>query len=268
VADFLNLDPYLARIEHSGNVAATLPVLRDLHLAHATHIPFENIDVLLGRSISLDIPSLETKLVTNHRGGYCFEQNTLFAAVLEQIGFSVTRLGARVRLGSSRIAPRTHMLLLVQIENKSFLADVGFGGGGFIEPIVLEANQTFEQYDWLHRLRKEKETEDWVLQTQQEGEWIDQYAFSLEPHYPADYEVANYYTSTFPTSHFRQILIAQAMTREDRYALHNSKLIEARGSASQSARTLAPKEIPLVLAEKFGLRLPPGTHIPIQVEIV
>jgi N-hydroxyarylamine O-acetyltransferase len=261
MANSLNLDEYLARVEYQGPLTPTIALLRDLHLAHATHIPFENIDVLLGKPIALDLPSLTAKLVTNRRGGYCFEQNTLFAAVLEQIGFTVTCLGARVRLGSTRVAPRTHMLLRVEAEDTPFLADVGFGGGGFLDAIPLAVNAHIEQFGWSHRL--EREGELWVLKTKIEGVWIDQYSFTLEPQYPSDYEVANYYTSTHPTSIFRQILVAQAQSTRSRISLHNSTLIEATSSGSQISRKLGEHEILSVLADRFGLHLPTGTHVPI-----
>lgn len=261
MANSLNLDEYLARIDYQGPLTPNLALLRNLHVAHATHIPFENVDVLLGKPIPLDLSSLETKLVSDRRGGYCFEQNTLFAAALEQIGYFVTRLGARVRLGSQRVAPRTHMLLLVEAEGKPVLADVGFGGGGFLDPIALAVDTQIEQYGWSHRL--EREGDLWVLKTKIEGVWIDQYSFTPEPQYPSDYEVANYYTSTHPTSHFRQILVAQAQSTRGRISLHNSTLIEAASSDSQTSRKLNEHEILSVLADKFGLHLPPGTHVPI-----
>jgi N-hydroxyarylamine O-acetyltransferase len=257
----LKLEKYFDRIGYAGDRAPTLPVLKALHVAHATHIPFENIDVLLNRPISLDLGHLFRKLVTSRRGGYCFEQNSLFAAVLEEIGFSVTRLAARVRLGSTRIAPRTHMLLKVDIDRIPYLADVGFGGACFLEPIALEAGRAVELFGWQHRL--EKQGESWVLQSLVEGSWMDQYAFTLEEAHPADYEVANYYVSTFPESHFRHILVAQAQRTDVRYALHNAKLIESRGSSAQESRTVDESEIPGLLTHLFGIRLPVGTRIPI-----
>src|SRR4051812_30887282 len=109
----MELKEYAARIGYSGEFAPTVEVLRALHFAHATHIPFENLDALLRVPIRLDIESLWAKLVTGGRGGYCFEQNGLFAAVLEKAGFRVLRLGARVRFGAVGIRPRTHMTMLV-----------------------------------------------------------------------------------------------------------------------------------------------------------
>src|SRR6266446_572930 len=107
----IDLDAYLGRIHHAGRLARTKDALDALHLAHATHIPFENLDILLGKPIRLDLASLQAKMIHGRRGGYCFEQNTLLAAVLEQSGFRVTKLAARVRFGAPRHLPRTHVLL-------------------------------------------------------------------------------------------------------------------------------------------------------------
>ncbi len=132
----IDLKAYLERLEYRGELAPTLETLKRLHFAHATHIPFENLEILLGRPIKLDRESLWTKMVTGRRGGYCFEQNALFATVLEELGFRVTRLAARVRLGVKEIRPRSHMLLAVEIEGNRWLADVGFGGEGLLHPLA------------------------------------------------------------------------------------------------------------------------------------
>ncbi len=256
----LNLDKYFERICYAGDRAPTISVLNALHVAHATHIPFENVDVLLNRPISLHLCDLFDKLVTRGRGGYCFEQNSLFAAILEQIGFSVTRLAARVLLGSSRIAPQTHMLLGVDIDGHTYLADVGFGCDCFLQPLFLEEGGEVDIFGWQHRLKRQGES--WVLQTRVAGSWMDQYAFTLEEHYPVDYEVANYYVATFPQSFFRQNLVAQALRTDVRFTLHNSRLIESRSSSHQTSRTLDAGEIAGVLSQLFGIDLPPGTPIP------
>src|SRR5678815_5641474 len=107
----MQLDAYLQRIGYAGDLRSSARVLEALHLAHATHIPFENLDILRGLPIRLDLDSLQRKLVDGRRGGYCYEHNLLFAAVLEEIGFSVTRLAARVRYRTTSVLPRTHMLL-------------------------------------------------------------------------------------------------------------------------------------------------------------
>src|SRR4051812_46933180 len=102
----LDLEAYAARLDYHGDFSASVETLRALHFAHATHIPFENLDILLGRPIRLDLDSLIAKLIDGRRGGYCFEHNALFAAVLEAAGFRVRRLAARVRAGASGVRPR------------------------------------------------------------------------------------------------------------------------------------------------------------------
>src|SRR5262245_62565608 len=119
---FIDLAAYFERIAYAGDRSPSRATLDALHLAHATHIPFEDLDILLGRPIRLDLASLQAKLVAGRRGGYCFEQNALFAAVLEQLGFAVTRLAARVRFRTDRVLGRTHMALRVDVGGVPLLA--------------------------------------------------------------------------------------------------------------------------------------------------
>jgi N-hydroxyarylamine O-acetyltransferase len=146
--DALDLPAYLDRIgvSRADSRAPTLDTLRALHLGHSTTIPFENLDVLLGRPIRLDLASLQAKLVEARRGGYCFEHNVLFAAVLEALGFPVTRLAARVYMGPpSPARPRTHMLLRVEVGAEPWLADVGFGRDGLLEPVPFDPGPAVSQ---------------------------------------------------------------------------------------------------------------------------
>lgn len=126
----LDQQAYLTRIGYEGSVNPSVETLRLLHRAHVLTVPFENLDIHLGRSISLDPSALFRKIVLSRRGGYCFELNGLFALLLEQLGFSVTRLAARVLYGGEGVRPRSHQLLLVQIGESRWIADVGFGGNG------------------------------------------------------------------------------------------------------------------------------------------
>jgi N-hydroxyarylamine O-acetyltransferase len=260
VASRFSLEAYLARIELGGPLSASHESLERLHLAHVTHIPFENLDIILGRPIRLDIDSLQAKLVNGRRGGYCFEQNELLATALETIGFNVTRLAARVRLGSTRISPRTHMLLTVNLDGARWIADVGFGEQTPLQPIRLEAGTISEQYAWSYRL--ENAGDLWVLQTLSQGQWMDLYAFTLEQHYPADYEVANHYTSTYPDSHFVRTLTAQRTTPEARYVLRGRELLVDRGDGAVGRTIDDDDELLRVLAESFGLDFPVGTRFP------
>jgi len=254
----VDLKAYAARIEYDGDFTPTLATLRDVHLAHATHIPFENLDILLGRPIRLDLESVTAKLIDARRGGYCFEQNALFASVLETIGFRVTRLAARVRMGATEVRPRSHMLLAVDVEGGRWLADVGFGGDGLVLPVRLQADEVQRHFGWQYRVIGEGAS--YVLQTWRLEDWFDLYSFTLEEQYPADYEVSNYYTSTFPASPFVTRLIAQRPGKDVRLTLVNRQLTEQRPDEVSEATLADDDAILETLAERFGLQFPAGTR--------
>lgn len=257
MSTLLDLDAYLARIGYAGPTTPTLETLRALHLAHALSIPFENLDLFLGRSIRLDLEHLQEKLVKDRRGGYCFEHNTLFAAVLERLGFTVTTLAARVRFGNTKVLPRTHMLLKVDLEDAAWLADVGFGGEGLLGPVPLVPGAETKQGAWTYRVDREGELR--VLQSWRVEGWFDLYSFTLEPQYPVNYEMANWFVSTYPDSIFLKTMTVQKSTPTGRYALRGYELSVDRGGGDRSTRTIADVDLPPLLAEAFGLDFPPGT---------
>jgi N-hydroxyarylamine O-acetyltransferase len=254
-----DLAAYLDRVGLAAPPAPTAAGLAELHLAHATHIPFENLDVLLGRPIRLDLDSLQRKLVRDRRGGYCFEQNMLLAAALEAVGFRVTKLAARVRFGAARTLPRTHMLLAVEADGHSWLADVGFGGGGPLLPLRLEDEGEQRQFHWGYRLAAEGGLR--VLQSARPQGWQDLYVFTPEPQEAADYEVANYYVSTHPDSPFTRTLAVQSATPEARHMLRNRELTVERAAGAET-RVVAGDELPELLSKVFGLALPPDVTLP------
>jgi N-hydroxyarylamine O-acetyltransferase len=253
-----NLDAYLKRIGYSGPRVPTREVLDGVHLAHATHIPFENLDILLGRGILLDSRSLQAKLVHNRRGGYCFEQNLLLAEALELLGFTVTRLAARVRWGAEKPRPRTHMLLRVDLDGLPFLADVGFGGWGLLRPIPLVPDREDHQFSWPYRLAEEAEV--WVLQALLEGAWTDLYSFTMEPQLLVDYELASYFVSTHPTSPFTRIIIAQRPSPQSRAVLRDRELTVTSPDGTTTRTIADDHELPEVLSSVFGLDFPPETR--------
>jgi N-hydroxyarylamine O-acetyltransferase len=252
----LNLAAYLARTGYTGTIAPTRQALEALHLAHATHIPFENIDILLGRPIALDLASLQAKLVGQRRGGYCFEHNLLLAAVLREFGFGVTQLAARVRHRTTALLPRTHMLLLVEAEGSRWLADVGFGGEGLLLPVPFGSGAEVRHSAWSYRVVKEADGQ-WVLQSLRDGSWSDLYAFTLEPQQAVDYELANHYTSTHPKSRFVQTLTVQLPGPERRLILRNREIVEDRGETVTTRRLAGDEEVHRILNESFGLELAP-----------
>lgn len=247
----IDIAAYLDRIGLVGPIEPTHVSLRALHEAHVGAIPFENVDVRLRRGVALDLASLEAKLVRRRRGGYCFEQNTLFAAVLRTLGFRVTTLEARVRPpGADTPLPRTHMTLRVGVEGRDYLADVGFGGSGPILPVPLDGTASV-QPGGVYAV--EREDDDLLaLRSRWRGAWRDLYAFSLTPAFPVDYEVANHFTSTFPTSPFVTTLTVQ---RSDAAGCHilRGRTYTSRIDDVETVREIEDGELHGLLRDTFRL---------------
>jgi N-hydroxyarylamine O-acetyltransferase len=261
MSETVDLAAYTERIGFAGELRPSAECLRALHLAHATHVPFENIEVLMGRPMPLDIESLWKKLVVDRRGGYCFEQNTLFAAILEQIGFKVRRLAARVGMGAVGIRPRLHMLLRVEADGRQWLCDVGFGGDALLLPIAWLPGETAEQFAWKYRLMEEEP--GYLLQMWRPEGWVGLYSFTMEEQYAVDYEVANYYTSTHPDAFFRKQLMVHVPGPEVRVTLFGRRLMERRPEGVSEVVLADDAAVRETLATRFGLHLPAGTQFPL-----
>lgn len=241
MTDNFDLTAYLARIGYQGPVAPDLATLRAIVAAQPAAIPFENLDPLLGRPPRLDVDSLQAKLVGEHRGGYCFELNTLLAAALDRIGFSVTRLAARVRWMAPPDRPesaRTHMLLAVDLPHEGrYLADAGFGGLLLARPLRFMPDE--EQRAQSSTMRLLQAGAIYTLQVLLPTGWQDCYRFTLEPQLPIDYIVANWYTATLPTSLFVTNLLMQRLT-----ATGHATLFNTRFSERDFDGTLREREVP------------------------
>ncbi|MFC5723606.1 arylamine N-acetyltransferase [Streptomyces gamaensis] len=258
-------DAYCARIRYGGGRRPTAATLRGLQRAHTAAVCFENADIALGRDIPLDIASLERKLVHAGRGGYCFEQNLFFAAVLEQLGFPVTRHLARVRRGGPGTRYRSHVVLLVEADGRTWLCDVGFGDEGPLEPLPFTPGARLTVGDWTWRLDREEAAParagldggaaEWVLRSARPDGWFDVYALRLERQEPADFEVAHYYTAHHPDSFFTGRLVAQRGDEHVRHTL-TDRVLKARYADGRVLRTdLAPDEVVHVLRGTFGITL-------------
>lgn len=258
----MQLDSYFARIGYGGSTAPTLDTLNALIFAHVTTIPFENLDVLLGRGISLDDAAVDAKLLAQGRGGYCFEQNTLFLRVLTQLGFQVTPLSARVRLQRPRdfTPPRTHVFCRVELDGASWVADVGVGG---LSPTSAFRLDTEAEQATPHEPRRVvKEDGRFFHQVKLAGAWADVCEFTGEVMPPIDREVANWFTSAHPQSHFRnRLLAARARPNGARVTLLNRELTlrDHEGRATSSVLD-TPAALLDVLATHFDLRFPVGTN--------
>jgi N-hydroxyarylamine O-acetyltransferase len=253
------LDAYLNRIGVTDPGPVDVTGLRCLQAAHVEAIPFENLDILMGRGVHLDLARLRDKLIAQRRGGYCFEQNTLFVEILREIGFTASPMEARVRAGATAVLPRTHMVIAVEIDRQSWLADVGFGGEGPCEPLAMTGEATAPTAGLAYRVVEEGELR--VMQMRRDGAWADQYAFLPHPVQAIDLEVANWFTSTHPSSPFVRTLTAQRATRDVRYVLRYPAYSEIRASGSRT-REIARVELLPLLRDVFLIELPADTIFP------
>ncbi|MFD3725161.1 arylamine N-acetyltransferase [Streptomyces sp. NPDC058671] len=225
-----------------------------LHRAHVGAVPFENLDVVLGKPVLLDLKSLQGKLVERRRGGYCYEQNSLFAAVLERIGFAVAARGARNRSRGAVLPPVTHALLVVTIEGEEWLADVGFGWQGPLEPVPLHAGARVQQGGWTFAIGAEDEGIH-VLRSLRPQGWTDLYAFAPQTLYPGDFVVMNHYSSSHPQSRFLGQVVAQRPGTEVRRALVRETLSVMRTDGFTGERIVGAAELVATLETEFGIEL-------------
>jgi N-hydroxyarylamine O-acetyltransferase len=253
------LDGYLKRVGLTHAGPPDLDTLRRLHAAHVAAIPFENLDILLGRGVGLELDTLRDKLIARRRGGYCFEQNTLFLAILRELGYEAVAMEARVRAGGTALRPRTHMVLVAEIDAAGWLADVGFGGEGMLEPVPMDGTASMPFAGLTYRVVEEAELR--VLQMGRGAAWEDQYAFALQPVPAVDFEMANWFTSTYPRSPFVRTLTVQRTTRDVRYVLRYPSYTEIRESGSVT-RDISRGELLPLLRDTFLIELPEGTVFP------
>lgn len=247
-----DLDAYLARIGHARPRRTDRNTLASLHERHVTTIAFENLDIQMGLPIRLELAHLQEKIVGHRRGGYCFEQNTIFLHALRALGFDVMACEARVHADSGRVLPRTHMTLVVTVQNQRYLCDVGFGADGPLAPVAWDGAEHTQSL-WTYRLAPRGAT--YALQVRRDGTWHDLYVTTPEQRYPADFEMANWHTSTFPTSPFVTSLTAQRSTTDTRNILRNLTLttIDARGTRT---RDITRGDLLPLLRDVMGIDVP------------
>lgn len=254
-----DLEAYFARVGASGAARADRATLAALHARHTAHIPFENLDIQAGLPVALELEALADKLVHRRRGGYCFEHNTLFLAVLRRLGFDAVPFEARVRLGAAGILPRTHMVLGVRLAGVEFVADVGFGGHGLLAPVPMDGAAHALHGDVLRVVADaspEADATARVLQRRAADAWQDLYSFVPEARHAIDFELANHFTSTHPQSAFVRNLTVQLATPEARHVLRNRTYTVTRGPTSE-VRELGDADLMTLVRERFGLVLPP-----------
>ncbi len=246
-----DLGAYLTRIGLEGS-----PTVAQVHRAHATTIPFENLDPQRGLAPSLGIDDLERKLVGGRRGGYCFEHNLLLTAALRELGCEVDWLLARVRLGAveGQVRPRSHLVLRVRSGGEELLADVGFGMGTLLDPLPLAVGASDEQAGW--RVRLQRDGSELVLQAADGERWLDLYGFLPDPVPLVDIEMSNWWTATYPGSPFvTGLMVATQDERGVRTSLSDWGELALTEQTPRSRTSTAVKrdEVPALLAARFGL---------------
>lgn len=254
----LDLDAYLARVGLTGDLPPTLETLRSVHRAHLAAIPFENLQIVLGRPVLLEVPALVDKMVRRRRGGYCYEQNLLLAAVLDRLGFTVTGLGARVLAGTTGSPrPSTHALLRVDLDEGPWLADVGFGGGGLLEPVLLADGHQEVQDGWGLRLDRVAEIgqDEWLLRSFDGREWRPLYSFATAAMVRQDYAIYSHFLTDHPRSPFRNRLTAQRIGQGVRFMLTNTTLVTATPAGARKEQEVPAEQVGQVLEEVFGVDL-------------
>ncbi len=249
------LSGYLARVGLSKAPEPDEEGLKEIHAAQVFSIPFENLDIHLGRSILLEPDKLVSKLIYRQRGGYCFELNGIFQLALESLGFAVRPLLARVIYGRTDPGAHTHQVLIVKLPGQGWLADAGFGGPGLRMPLPLIPDQVGEQYGERYRLRLDPKYGT-VLQKESNDAFIDLYAFNEnELTLGIDIEMANHFTSTWPASIFRLHRMCALPQPWGRVTLSNMELTIYRDGKSVR-RTLPPgTQYMESIAENFGINL-------------
>ncbi|MDX2271987.1 MAG: arylamine N-acetyltransferase [Cyanobacteriota bacterium] len=247
---------YLERLGYQGSLHPTPETLRRLQNSHLLAVPFENLDIHIGRAISIEPQHLFHKIVLQRRGGFCYELNGLLAELLMALGFQVDRLSAQVNRPDGRLGPAfDHLVLLVHLEHP-WLVDVGFGDS-FRDPLRLVADCPQSSY------RLTCQHNHWrVEQSQPNGDWKSQFVFDLDPHPLSDFAAMCQFHQTSPESLFPKMPLCSIATPTGRVTLSKQKLIMTLDSTNRTEKgsekkvmTLTRSDYATALATYFGVKL-------------
>ena len=249
----LDSTSYLARIGFTGPTNPNLDTLKRLHLAHLHTVPFENLDISLGREIVCNEERFFHKIVNLRRGGFCYELNGAFAGLLRAVGFRVSLLSARVSREDGSTSPDfDHLALRVDLD-EPWLADVGFGDS-FLQPLLLKPD--FEQEQDNGRFRMVAVGSVRIVQRQvQDGSWKSQYQFTLLPRQLSDFASRCRFQQTSPDSHFTRQRICTLPAPDGRITLSDLKLIRTTGQARKERMLKDEAEWRSTLEQYFGVKL-------------
>lgn len=250
VENFIFAD-YCTRIGFSGQAQANVETLAELMRCQLFNVPFENLDVQAGKTISIDPQDIVNKIVYQPRGGYCYEVNSLFAMALESLGIDYQFVAARPMFYPAR-RPKTHMVVIAKVDREDYLCDLGFGSYGIRAPMALSATNIEIQQDFDSFKLTCADGKNYIVQALVDGEWINQFGFDLYPHELLDFIPANYFNSNSPDTIFVQKLLVVKHTPLGRKILLDNKLkiIEQGETCCVDCEA---NEIDAVLNAEFGL---------------
>lgn len=258
---------YLQRLGYTTAPRPTLDTLRQLVRRHTEVFPFETLNTFLHLPVPVDLPSLERKLLHDGRGGYCYELNRLFHALLHYLGFDPRTLAGRVVMGGPEdaITPRTHMALLVTVDGVPYLADVGFGGMVPTAPLRLDTEDVQSTPHEPYRVVRQGDT--YLLRAEVAGEWRAMYRFDLQPQEGIDLELGNWYVATHPESSFHGRLTAARTGTGLRKTLQGNRFTVHRLGARSEHRSLRRVEDAIaVLRDEFDIRVPAIPELNLALE--
>lgn len=243
----MDIDAYLARIGYTGPTSPSPATLTALHLAHLLKVPFENLDIGR-RPIVLDEAAFFAKIVQRRRGGFCYELNGLFAALLREMGFQVTLVSARVATSTGGFGPEfDHIAIIVDLDER-WLVDVGFGDS-FLEPLRLDSRDPSSQRKLEYRI--DGSDGEWTV-LRRDTRWEPQYRFTAEPRALADFTAMCDYHQTSPSSPFTKRATCSIATERGRLTIAGDKLIISR-DGQREERQLDEAKKTALLQQRFGV---------------
>lgn len=248
---------WVDRIGYTGSLEPSLDTLHKLIFAHSHVIAYESLDIMLGRTPRLDIGSLQRKMVSGGRGGYCLELNMLFREGLRSLGYDVTSLQGRVVRGLAIDAPRPaiHMLLQVNLADGPYLADVGFGNLAPTSALLLR--EGVEQETPHEPMRFIDVGGELTLQARLRDAWEHIYRVIPYPRYDGEYEITNWYTGTHPDAPYQSnIIAARPGPNRTRITLFNRRLT-IRHATGEAERRILKDEVDFrsVLRGEFAIQM-------------
>lgn len=258
---------YLQRLGYDAPPAPTLQTLQDLQLRHVCTFAFESLSTLMHLPVPIDLPSVEQKVLLDGRGGYCYELNQLFLALLQDLGFDVRGITGNVVMGGPPDAhtSRTHRLSLIKLNGVRYISDVGFGGMVPSSPLRLDTEAVQATAHEPYRLTLNEDR--YTLWVQINEEWRGLYVFDLQWQERIDYEIGNWYVANHPDSPFLGQLKVARLAPGKRHTLNNADYAVHYLDRPSEKRTFeSADELLTVLSETFGIRVPVSAQLRLALE--